>query len=207
MEVNTTGQVIVVAVAILTTWILNNAKLKDGLTDWWIGRLGIDSYNIQNHNVKETITALKFETGMTDYDNKIKTDLYHFYTNLFLDNMNHFINELVSREKKMSLEELKKLIKNEMYEKLNTIQHEVDNKIRMPNDLQSKFDRFRNYLTMQHTYVIDNALQASNKKLLLIQVMDAIENNARWFVFYSTEMFYTFNGSFDNLSRNDVFKV
>ena len=92
-----------------------------------------------------------------------------------------------------------------MLDTLSNINDEIDTKVEMPNQLQDKFDKFRNYLTMQHTYAIENALQANNKKLLLIQVFDAIENNSRWFLFYSTEMFDNFNGYFDMLSRNDVF--
>jgi hypothetical protein len=203
MDVNT-NQVLVVIGAILTTWVLNNAKLKEGLTDWYVSRLGIGSYNIKNHNVKETITGLKFESRMTDYDNQLKTELYKHYTETFLSNMDMFIDDVIDNSK-LSLEDLKKHVKNSMYDRLQTIQTQIDQTVRMPEELQVKFDRFRNYLTMQHTYVIDNALQSSNKKLLLIQVCDAIENNARWFLFYSTEMFVNFNGHFDNLQRCDVF--
>ena len=45
------------------------------------------------------------------------------------------------------------------------------------------------------------------KKILLIQVLDAIETNSRWFLFYNTEMFDNFNGHFDSLTRKDVFKI
>jgi hypothetical protein len=199
------NELMIAAAAVLTTWILNNAKLREGLTEWYISRLGIGSYNIHNHTAKETIKGLKFEANLTDYDNVIKQDLYHFYTDLFLTNMDGFLDDILHQQKGLPLEELKRLIKNTMYDRLNGIQTETDRSIRMPDELQVKFDRFRNYLTMQHTYVIDNALQSSNKKLLLIQVFDAIQNNARWFLFYTTEMFVNFNGHFNALQRSDVF--
>ena len=93
-----------------------------------------------------------------------------------------------------------------MYDILIEVNNDIDRNIKMPDLLQDKFDKFRNYLTMQHTYAIENALQSANKKLLLVQVFDAIENNSRWFLFYSTEMFDNFNGHFDTLSRSDVFR-
>lgn len=200
-----TNEVLIAVGAILTTWILNNSKLKEGTTDWFVGRLGLDTYNIQNHNVKESLKKLKFESKLTEFDNALKTELFHYYIETVIDAMNELVIDILSQEKKLSLEETKRLIKNSLYDKLSYIQNNIDNKIKMPDPLQDKFDRFRNYLTLQHTYAVENALQSSNKKLLLVQVLDAIENNSRWFLFYSTEMMESFNGHFDSLSKKDVF--
>ena len=200
-----TNEVLIAVGAILTTWILNNSKLKEGTTDWFVARLGLDTYNIQNHNVKESLKKLKFESKLTEFDNALKTELFHYYIETVIDAMNELVIDILSQEKKLSLEETKRLIKNSLYDKLSYIQNNIDNKIKMPDPLQDKFDRFRNYLTLQHTYAVENALQSSNKKLLLVQVLDAIENNSRWFLFYSTEMFENFNGHFDILTKKDVF--
>lgn len=191
--------------AVITTWVLNNGKLKEGMTEWFVSRLGIDTYNIQNHNVKETLKKLKFESKLTEFDNALKTELYHFYIETVVDAMNELVVDILTNEKKLSLEETKKLIKNSLYDKLSYIQNNVDSKIKMPDPLEEKFNRFRNYLTLQHTYAVENALQSSNKKLLLVQVLDAIENNNRWFLFYTTEMMENFNGHFDSLKKSDVF--
>lgn len=199
-------QVLIAVGAILMTWIFNNTKLREGITDWFVSRLGIDSYNISNHNVKVSLKSIKFEAKLNEFDNPLKTELYHYYIETVLDNMDEFVAEILSKEKKLSFEETKKLIKNTMYDKLTYINKEIDRTINMPGPLQDKFDKFRNYLTMQHTYAIEHALQSANKKLLLVQVLDAVENNSRWFLFYSTEMFDNFNGHFDTLTRRDVFK-
>lgn len=200
-----TNELMIAGGAILTGWILNNTKLKEGITEWFVARLGIDTYNIQNHNVKETLKKLKFESKLTEFDNTLKTELYHYYIETVIDAMNELVIDILIKEKKLSLEETKRLIKNSLYDKLSYIQSNIDNKIKMPNSLQDKFDRFRNYLTLQHTYAVENALQSSNKKLLLVQVLDAIENNSRWFLFYTTEMFDNFNGHFDSLTKKDIF--
>lgn len=200
-----TEEVLIAIGAVITTWVLNNSKLKEGMTDWFVARLGIDTYNIQNHNVKETLKKLKFESKLTEFDNALKTELYHFYIETVVDAMNELVVDILTNEKKLSLEETKKLIKNSLYDKLSYIQNNVDSKIKMPDPLEEKFNRFRNYLTLQHTYAVENALQSSNKKLLLVQVLDAIENNNRWFLFYTTEMMENFNGHFDSLKKSDVF--
>lgn len=200
-----TEEVLIAIGAVITTWVLNNSKLKEGMTDWFVARLGIDTYNIQNHNVKETLKKLKFESKLTEFDNALKTELYHFYIETVVDAMNELVVDILTNEKKLSLEETKKLIKNSLYDKLSYIQNNVDSKIKMPDPLEEKFNRFRNYLTLQHTYAVENALQSSNKKLLLVQVLDAIENNSRWFLFYTTEMMENFNGHFDSLKKSDVF--
>jgi hypothetical protein len=199
-------ELLIASGAILATWIFNNVKLREGVTDWFVSRLGVDSYNISNHNVKENIKSLKLEAVSTQYDNEIKEELYLFYVELVLNNMIEIIDDILLKEKKMSFEELKKHIKNTVYDKLDNINVIIKNKIQMPSELQNKFDKFKNYLTLQHSYAIEHALQSPNKKLLLIQVFDAIENNNRWFLFYSTEMFDNFNGHFDTLTRADVFK-
>lgn len=190
---------------ILTTWILNNSSLKEGITNWFISHLKKDPYNIQNHNVKETLKKLKFESKLTEYDNELKSELYHYYVELFIDSMNDLVIDLLSKEKRLSLEQTKKYIKNVLYDKLSYIENDIDTKIKMPAPLQDKFDKFRNYLALQHTYAIENAIQSSHKKLLLLQVLDAIDNNSRWFLFFSSEMFENFNGHFDVLNRTDVF--
>lgn len=200
-----TNEVLIAVGAILTTWILNNSKLKEGTTDWFVSRLGIDTYNIQNHNVKESLKKLKFESKLMEFDNALKTELFHYYIETVLNAMNELVIDILTHEKKLSLEETKRLIKNVLYDKLLYIQNNVDNKIKMPGPLQDKFDRFRNYLALQHTYAVENALQSSNKKLLLVQVLDAIDNNSRWFLYYSSEMFEAFNGHFDILTKKDVF--
>lgn len=199
-------QEILVAIgAVLTTWIFNNVKLREGVTDWFVSRLGVGNYNIKNHNILVSLKSIKFESKLNEFDNGLKTELYHYYIDKVLENMNQLVDDILEKEKKLSLDDTKKMIKNLMLDTLSNINTEIDTKVSMPNQLQDKFDKFRNYLTMQHTYAIENALQANNKKLLLIQVFDAIENNSRWFLFYSTEMFDNFNGYFDMLSRNDVF--
>lgn len=190
---------------ILAAWVLNNSKLKEGATDWFVSRLGIDNYNIANHNVKETLKKLKFESKLTEFDNALKTELYQYYIEVVIDTMNELVADILNNEKGLSLEESKKLIKNSLYDKLSYIENNIDTRIKMPDPLQEKFDRFRNYLAMQHTYAVENSLQASNKKILLIQVLDAIENNNRWFLFFVTEMFENFNGHFDTLKKSDVF--
>lgn len=192
--------------SILTAWVFNNIKLREGITDWFVSGLGIDSYNINNHNVLDSLTALQFESKLTEYNNKLKNELYHYYIDAVISAMNELVLEILKNQKKLTLEATKKLIKNIMYNKLSFVNKTMDNTIYMPEKLQEKFDKFRNYLSMQHTYAIENALQSSNKKLLLIQVLDAIDNNTRWFLFYTTEMFDNFNGGFDNITRDDVFK-
>lgn len=203
----TLDQVLIAAGAVLTTWIFNNTRLREGVTDSALRFLGRDKFDIKNHTVTETLKALKFECKLTDYDNKLKTELFHFYIEVVLNTMNELIENILKEESKLSLEDTKKLIKNTMYDKLLYINTELDTKIKMPDVLQTKFDRFTNYLNMQHTYAIENALQATSKKILLIQVFDAIETNSRWFLFYNTEMFDNFNGHFDSISRKDIFKI
>ena len=189
----------------ITVYIINNSKLREGITDWFINLIGKNNYNISDHNVKESIKALKFEAKLTEFDNKIKTDLYHYYVETVLNTMNDLVLEILEKEKSLNFHATKTNIKNNMYDKLSQINTDIDKNIKMPVKLQDKFDKFRNYLTKQHTYAIDNALQSPNKKLLLVQVLDAIENNSRWFLFYTTEMFENFNGHFDTLTRNEVF--
>lgn len=202
----TIDQVLIAAGAVLTTWIFNNTKLKEGITDWFVKFIGRDKFEIKNHTVIQTLRALKFESKLTEYDNKLKTELFHFYIEVVLNTMGDLVNNILTGETGLSLEDTKKLIKNTMYDKLLYINTELDTKIKMPDALQNKFDRFTNYLNMQHTYAIENALQSTSKKILLIQVLDAIETNSRWFLFYNTEMFDNFNGHFDSITRKDVFK-
>jgi len=189
----------------LTIYIINNARLKEGITDWVLGVFGRNTYDITDHNVREQLKALKFDSILNEFDNKIKTDLYHYYVETVLNTMHDLVSDILDNQKKMNFSALKAHVKNNMYDRLSSIDIEIDKHVSMPDQLQEKFDKFRNYLTKQHTYSIDNALHASNKKLLLVQVLDAIENNSRWFLFYTTEMMENFNGHFDALSRSDVF--
>lgn len=199
------GEIMTGIGAFLTIYIINNARLKEGITDWILGIFGRNTYDITDHNVREQLKALKFDSRLNEFDNKIKTDLYHYYVETVLNTMHDLVTDILDNQKKMSFSALKAHVKNNMYDRLSSINTEIDKQVSMPDQLQEKFDKFRNYLTKQHTYSIDNALHASNKKLLLVQVLDAIENNSRWFLFYTTEMFENFNGHFDALSRSEVF--
>jgi hypothetical protein len=198
-------QILIAIGAVLGTWVFNNYKLKDGVTDWFISKLSSNTYDISNHNVNTTLKALKFESKLTEFDNSLKKELYQFYIDIVIDSMQEMVIEILEKEKKLNFHNTKKLIKHTMYDKLEYINIHINRNINMPKELSVKFDKFRNYLTLQHTYAIEHALQAPNKKILLIQTFDAIENNSRWFLFYSTEMFETFNGHFDSLNRKNIF--
>jgi hypothetical protein len=189
----------------ITTYIISNIKLKDGVTEWFVNFIGKTNYNISQHNIIEDIKKLTFESHLNEYNNKVKTELYYFYTGVVLTTMSDFAELILEKEKKLSFKELKSFISMNMYDKFSSMNILIDSTIKMPDELQSKFDKLNNYLTKQHTYSIDNALQSPNKKLLLVQVLDAIYHNSRWFLFYTTEMFENYNGHFDKLSKKDVF--
>jgi len=199
------NELLIACGSILMLWIFNNVKLREGITEWFVSRLGIDNYNINNHNVLTSLRSLSFEAKTVELDNQLKFELYEFYVNAVLNAMSELVTEILAKEKKLSFEETKRLIKNTTYDKLNQITKEVKETIKMPNQLQDKFDKFCNYLALQHTYSIEHALQSSNKKLLLIQVLDAIDTNSRWFLFYTSELFDNFNGAFKTLTRSEVF--
>lgn len=191
--------------AILGTWVFNNTKLREGVTEWVVSNLGKKSYNTNNHNIKTTLKSLKFEAQLTTFDNESKTKLYHYYVHEFLTKMNDLVCELINN-KKLNFNDIKRYIKNNMYDTLIELNKSIDNNITLPDEINEKFTKFRSYLTLQYTYAIEHALQAPSKKILLIQVLDAIENNSRWFLFYCTEMFNSFNGKFDDLQISDIFK-
>lgn len=191
----------------LTTYVVSNVKLREGVTEWFVNLLGKSNYDISQHNIIEDIKKLVFESELNEYNNKLKTELYYFYTSTVLNTMSDFAELIIEKEKKLTFQQLKSFIKINMYDKFGKMNLSIDKSIRMPDDLQSKFDKLNNYLTKQHTYSIDNALQSPNKKLLLVQVLDAIYHNSRWFLFYTTEMFENFNGHFDQLKKKDVFII
>lgn len=199
------NEILIALGTVISIWIINNYKLKEGITSWFVERLGIDTYDIKNHNIKETLKKIILESKLTEFDNDLKTELYHYYIYIVISHMHLLIIDIIDKQKTLSLEETKKIVKNTLYDKLHEIEKDIDHTIKLPNVLQDKFDKFRNYLSLQHTYAVENALQSSNKKLLLIQVLDAIDNNSRWFLFYTTEMFESFNGHFEVLKRKDVF--
>ena len=105
----------------VTVYIINNSKLREGITDWFINLIGKNNYNISDHNVKESIKALKFEANLTEFDNKIKTDLYHYYVETVLNTMNDLVLEILEKEKSLNFHSTKTNIKNNMYDKLSQI--------------------------------------------------------------------------------------
>jgi len=74
----------------LTTYIISNIKLREGVTEWFVNFIGKNNYDISQHNIIEDIKKLIFESILNEYDNKLKTELYHFYTNLVLETMSDF---------------------------------------------------------------------------------------------------------------------
>lgn len=191
---------------LFTIYIINNNKLRDGITEIFLNFIGKNKLDTTSHNIKDTLYNLKFKSNHSIFSNDLKTELYHFYVTEVLTNMEKLVDEILEAEKKMKLREFKSFIKQKMYNRLSDINIEIDKKVLMPKPLQEKFDNFKNYLTKQHTYAIDNALSVNNKKLLIIKVLDAVENNSMWFLFYTTEMFENFNGHFNNLTKQDVFR-
>lgn len=197
------NEILIAAGGILMTWIFNNTKLREGLTDFILTKVG-SSYDITTYNVQTSLKSLKFEAKLTDFDNPIKSELYQYYVNEFFAIMSDIITELLEN-KKMKFHEIKIFIKHNLYDRLLLLNEQIDRDINLPDDLSEKFSHFRNYLTLQYSYAIEHALHAQNKKILLIQVLDAIENNSRWFLFYCTEMFNNFNGKFETLTMEDIF--
>lgn len=188
---------------ILMTWIFNNTKLREGVTTFVLNKIN-SGYNITTHNVKTCLKSLKFEAKLTDFDNPVKTELYQYFVGEFFIIMDDIINNLLTK-KKMSFQETKTFIKINLYDDLLKLNEKMDNDIFLPPKLNVEFSKFRNYMIFQFSYAIEHALNAQNKKILLIQILDAIENNSRWILFYCTEMFNNFNGGFDKLTSEDIF--
>ena len=191
--------------AIITTWIVQNTELKDGLTEWFIDKIGSDRFDADMHSVLETIKGLQYESQLEDFDNKLKEDLYKWYINATLQCYSEFINEYIILSKNTKLDELKKQTKLLLYKKLSEVRNTTETTIKMPDPLQGKFDSFRNYLDKQMLAILEKSLVANTKSLLNIQLLDALETNIRWMVFYTTSMFENFNGRFDNLTKRDIF--
>lgn len=197
------NEILIAVGGILMTWIFNNAKLREGLTDLILSKVG-NNYDISTYNVQTSLKSLRFEAKLTNFDNHVKTELYQYYVDEFFNIMNDIITELLDN-KKLKFHEIKTFIKHAMYERLTLLNEKIDKEIKLPDELNDKFTQFRKYLTLQYSYVIEHALHAQNKKIMLIQVLDAIDNNSRWFLFYCTEMFNNFNGKFETLTIDDVF--
>lgn len=192
--------------AIASTWIVNNKKLRDGITEWIVNKTSNNNLTNIDHTVVETITSLMYESSLQEFNNQLKEELYKYYMDTCFNGFLKFIEEYNKLSKKYKLVELKKETKLLLYSTLNQEKHTIDNIIKMPDSLQNKFDTFRNYLNKQHLYVLERALTSNSKVLLNIQLLDALETNIRWTFFYTTDMFEGFNGQFDTLSKSDVFK-
>lgn len=191
--------------AILTTWILNNGKLKEGLTEWFINKVGSGKFDVDDHTVVETIKGLIYEASIQEFDNDLKEELYKFYIETSLFYFIKFTNRYSELSKTKKLVELKKETKVLLYSTLKELKDLIDSSIKMPAVLQNRFDTFRNYLDKQHIYVLEKALNANSKTLLNIQLLDALETNIRWMFFYTTDMFEGFNGQFNKLTKDEIF--
>ncbi len=191
--------------AIITTWVLNNNKLKEGLTDWFVNKVGSGKFDVHDHSVIESIKGLMYEANIQEFDSDLKEELYKFYVETTLFYFIKFTNSYAELSKTKKLNDLKKETKVLLYSTLKELKTLIDSSIKMPDVLQSKFDTFRNYLDKQHIYVLEKALTAHTKSLLNIQLLDALETNIRWMFFYTTDMFEGFNGHFNHLTRDEVF--
>src|ERR1039457_146717 len=183
-----TEQVLMVLAAVLTTYIVQNLKLREGITEWLVNKMGRSRFTAEDHTVLETIKGLQYESHIQEFDNKLKENLYNYYINTCLTYFSEFAESYIKLSKEKSLVDLKKETKLLLYTTLNSLKNNIDSAIKMPDVLQDKFDTFRNYLDKQHIYVLEKALHAPTKSLLNIQLLDALETNIRWMFFYATDM-------------------
>lgn len=200
-------EILIGAGTLITIYIIQNTELKEGLTSLFLDRVKNNGFKIEDHMVKDTLIDLKFKTKHTNFDNNIKNEIYHYYVETTLVTMEYLVDNILFNYKDMRLNELKIHIKSNLYDKLSEINSEFDKRILLPEELSPKFNKFKNYLTKQHTYAIDNALKINHKHMLVIKVLDAIESNSMWFIFYTNEMFTNFNGHFDSLNKDDVLRL
>ena len=200
-----TEQVLMVLAAVVTTYIVQNIKLREGLTEFIIYKLSKGKFNAEDHTVLETIKGLQYESHIQEFDNKLKENLYNYYINTCLSYFGQFTESYIKMSKDKNLKDLKKETKLLLYSTLKDLKNNIDSAVKMPEILQDKFDTFRNYLDKQHIYVLEKALTAPTKSLLNIQLLDALETNIRWMFFYTTDMFEGFNGHFDSLAKHDIF--
>lgn len=198
-------QVIVILGAVITTWLAQNTKLRESITGAFIEKFGISTYKFSHHNIHNTIKELKFKSTLVDFDYRLKEDVYRYYVNTILSGSSDFVNDILAKEQKMSLEQIRKYIRSSLYDRLTELQNTINNTLHMPSELQDKFNRFRNYLSEQITYNIEYSLGSPTKKILILQILDSVDINCRWFFFYTTEMFDDFNGHFSGLEKKDVF--
>ena len=60
---------------VISIWVINNYKLKEGITSWFVDRLGIDTYDIKNHNIKETLKKIILENNSSTLNDLIEAFL------------------------------------------------------------------------------------------------------------------------------------
>lgn len=203
----TTNNILVSLATIFTFWVLQNKGLRDGVTEWFINKKLKKRNSIKDHNVLISLEQIKYKLNRVQFEEKLKTELFIFYTTIFIDNMEEFVKSILTQYKNLSLVELKKTITLEMLKTLKDIDSKIEDTIQMPDELQHQFNTFSNYLSIHHTEEIENVLSiANNKDVLVDLIFNTVASNSSWCLFYTTAMFERFNGKFKKLSKEDIFK-
>lgn len=193
------------------TWMItSNQKLKEGLSDLLLKKLGrtrIKKIPLINHKLFGLLEKKESNMAVFIIDDAMKMAFYTLYIQTSFEGIKNAAKKIVELEKSNVLIEHAAL--EAIYKMHTEIDNSIEAKLRIPEKVKPSFNKWRAMMT--------NSLNESLKEILSD---DLIENNyilayrtLDVLVFYVTTLLHTgavemsrLNGSFKGLELKDIIK-
>lgn len=194
-----------------TVFVIQNTKLKEGITDSVIGLLGRFSSKkipLRNHKAFIILKSYKNQLNLFLFDNHTKSTFYKEFIGIIFENIMIISNAIIKKEA-LGTNEIEIFISNEFELCKERIDKDISDKLKVPEKIANKLNHWKSLMldslrTSVDSLITDDANNSSYFKVY--RTLDALLTFANFLTSTGSIQFNNINGAFNDISIEDIYR-
>lgn len=198
--------------SIVTVFIIQNTRLKEGFTDAFInlmGRFSSKKIPLRHHKAFVILKSYKNQLNLFLFDNHTKSTFYKEFITIIFDNMLLLSEELIKKEGKNNADieyEISNLF--ELYKE--KIDKEISGKLIIPEKIANKLNHWKSLMLDSLKSSVESLITDdtnNNKYFKVYRTLDALLTFSNFLTSTGSIQFNNINGAFNEIEIRDIYKI
>ena len=193
--------------AFLTTWIVQNKALREGLTNALLKAVNkepIKKIPLKNHKVFLYLKTYKSNFGFFIFNSDSKSLFYQTFMRLLFNHLNEWLINIIN-----SKENIEIYIIDELNKQLDLFDAELENTLNIPNGISKQFQQWRMMLIESLKKSIDQILAddiVESSFFKTYRVLDQVSGFVNIALSTGAITFNQMNGAFDSIKVDEIIR-
>ncbi len=214
--IETTNVIVILASVLatfITTWIINNTKLKEGITDKFlsmVGKFGSRKIDLKNHKAFIIVKNYENHLNLFLFNGHTKSVFYKEFIGIIFKHITQMMEDVISN---FQSNNIKENVEFYIVEKLElarkSINEEIEEKLNIPIKIQNQIDHWKSLMLNSLRSTIEQLItDDSNDEgyFKVYRTLDAILTTANFITGTGSILFNNINGAFDEITIENIYK-